>query len=307
MTSSASFPALGTAATVVTDGRAIDQARTLLAVELERLDKACSRFRPDSELVRANAAAGRPVRVGRLLASAVRAGLDAAEATGGLVVPTLGEPLAAAGYDRTFSLVQRRTPAVRPVTTAHTAWHDVRLDDARGVLTVPRGVALDLGATAKALAADRAASLIARATGAGTLVSLGGDIAVAGEPPAGGWSVLIAERHDTPLTSVGPTVSIESGGLATSSTRVRRWHTRQGEMHHLLDPRTGLPAETPWQTASVAAGTCLQANVAATCAVVAGTAATTWLVERNLPARLVGVDGSVTLLGGWPPDLEAAA
>jgi thiamine biosynthesis lipoprotein len=247
------------------------------------------------------------VPVSRLLAAAVRAGLDAAEATEGLVVPTLGDPLAAAGYDRTFSLVQLRAPVVLPVTSRHTAWRGVELDEQRGLLTVPKGIALDLGATAKSLAADRAASLIARTTGTGTLVSLGGDIAVAGEPPVGGWSVLIAERHDAPLTGSGPTVSIESGGVATSSTRVRRWRTRQGEMHHLLDPRTGRPAETPWRTVSVAARTCLEANVAATFAVVAGRSATAWLVERDLPARLVGVDGSVTALGGWPAHLGAAA
>jgi thiamine biosynthesis lipoprotein len=222
-------------------------------------------------------------------------------------VPTLGGPLAAAGYDRTFSLVQLRNPDVLPSTGTHTRWRDVQLDEEKGVLTVPRGVALDLGATAKAFAADRAAESIARATGAGTLVSLGGDIAVAGAAPATGWSVLIAERHDEPLDGPGPAVSIVAGGLATSTTRVRRWRTQQGEMHHLLDPRTGRPVRTPWQTVSVAAATCLEANVAATGAVVAGTAAPSWLLERGLPARLVDVAGRVTTLGGWPCDLEAAA
>jgi thiamine biosynthesis lipoprotein len=291
---------------VVTDAGMLDRARRLLAGQLAELDLACSRFRSDSELSRANARAGQTVRIGPLLAAALRAGLGAAEASGGLVVPTLGAPLAAAGYDRTFRLVRRQGRLAFAIAPEPAAWRDVMLDSSRSELTIPQGIQLDLGATAKAFAADRAAGAIAAATGSAVLVSLGGDIAVAGEPPGPGWPVLIAQRHDASLDAPGPVVSIAGGGLATSSTRVRRWQSRRGELHHILDPRTNRPAETPWHTVSVTAATCLDANVAATGAIVAGALAAQWLTERRLPARLVDDDEVVTLVGGWPAELEAA-
>jgi FAD:protein FMN transferase len=308
VTASVCFPALGTTASlVVADGATLARGRALLSRQLEEVDRACSRFRPDSELSRVNAQPGRPVRIGPLLAAAVRAALAAADASEGRVLPTLGAPLAAIGYDRTFKLVQDRLPEVRAVAPAPFAWREIRLDEAAGELTIPPGTMLDLGATAKALAADRAATAIAATTGSGVLVSLGGDIAVAGDAPAEGWPVLIAESHASPLTAPGPVVSIAGGGVATSSIAVRRWRTRRGEMHHILDPRTGRPAETPWVTVSVAAESCLAANVAATCSIVAGHEATRWLLERELPARLVASQGTVTYVGGWPRDTQAVA
>jgi thiamine biosynthesis lipoprotein len=309
VTARASFPALGTTAVVaVTDAAALADARSLLARELAALDRACSRFRPDSELSRANARAGRAVEVGPLLAEAVAAALDAARLTGGLVDPTLGSELRRAGYDRPFELVRARAGwRLEPGARRRSPWREVELDRERGLLRVPRGSELDLGATAKAFAADRAAALIARRSGAGVLVSLGGDIAVAGDAPSGGWCVQIADDHAAPLDRAGHRVAIRSGGLATSSTTVRRWRTSRGEAHHLLDPATGAPAVTPWRTVSVAAVACLDANVASTAAVVLGSGAAAWLRARLLPARLVDRDGGVVRVGGWPAEPEAAA
>ncbi|HXK14675.1 MAG TPA: FAD:protein FMN transferase [Gaiellaceae bacterium] len=298
-----SFSALGTTATVVvTEPAVLEPATELLRAGLEAVDLACSRFRADSELARVNARTGFPVPVSPFLARAVRVALDAARASNGCVDPTLGSQLRAAGYDRTFSLVRERDAwRFAPSRSRGATWKDVRLDD-ECVLHVPAGIELDLGATAKALAADDAAREIAAATGAGALVSLGGDISVAGVAPAGGWSVRIADDHAAPLTSHGPTVAIATGGLATSSTVVRRWQTDQGEAHHILDPRSGRPAVTPWRTVTVAAGTCVDANVAATAAVVLGSDAIAWLVAARLPARLVRHDGSVVVVGGWPSE-----
>ena len=164
---------------------------------------------------------------------------------------------------------------------------------------MPPGVSLDLGATAKALAADRAAARIANLTGCGVLVGLGGDIAVAGPPPKGNWQVAIADDHRA--TSGAPqVVSISSGGLATSSTLVRRWRTSSGWAHHIVDPRTGLNPDSRWCTASVAAATCVDANAAATAAIVLGAAAPEWLVSRGLPALLVDTDGVLLALADWP-------
>ena len=118
--------------------------------------------------------------------------------------------------------------------------------------------------------------------------------------------MLIADDHNAPLDGAGPVVEITAGGLATSGTAVRRWATDHGEAHHLLDPQTGRPAITPWRTVTVAAATCLAANVASTAAVVLGEDGARWLEERLLPARAVRRDGSVVTLGGWPAEREAA-
>ena len=305
---SASFSALGTTATVVVvEPTALPAAEEQLRLWLDEVDAACSRFRPTSELVRVNARSGSPVPVSPLLARFLRFALDAAQMSGGLVDPTLGTQLQAVGYDRTFALVRERTTwRIAPASTRRPTWQSVELDDARCVLRVPPGAQLDLGATAKALAADEAARAIAESCGTGVLVSLGGDLAVAGPAPVGGWPVLIADDHATPTGTGGPTVTISTGGLATSSTAVRRWRTDAGEAHHILDPRTCLPAVSPWRTVSVAAASCGVANVASTTAIILGEPALEWLAERRFPARCVRQDGTVVASGGWPEESRAA-
>jgi FAD:protein FMN transferase len=305
---STSFPALGSTAVVaVTQRERLGAARRILAAELAALDLACSRFRSDSELSRVNAHAGELVEVSALLAQAVRFALDAALMSEGLVDPALGAQLRAAGYDRTFALVRERdTWRPAPVPQRGPSWRDVELDDERRLLRVPAAVDLDLGATAKAWAADRAAHRLAVALRSGTLVCLGGDVAVAGPPPPDGWSVRIAEDHAAPLAGPGPVVALMGGGLATSGTAVRRWRTESGDAHHLIDPRTGRPALTPWSHVTVAAASCAEANIASTAAVVLGDAALDWLAARRLPARAVRHDGSIALVGAWPKEAGAA-
>jgi thiamine biosynthesis lipoprotein len=161
-----------------------------------------------------------------------------------------------------------------------------------------RGTELDLGATAKAFAADRIAALVYESTGSDVLVSLGGDIAVQGAPPRG-WPIRVTDDHRT-AEGYGQTVAIAAGGLATSSTTVRRWRAGRVEAHHIVDPATGAPAAEHWRTISVAAPTCVAANTAATAAIVKGARAVHWLEGRGHAARLVAVDGSVVYVGGWP-------
>jgi len=304
---SALFRALGTTATVVVDEASLlEDARALLESELVLVDKACSRFRPDSELVRANARAGHTVEIGALLTESIATAIDAAASTDGLVTPTLGSAINGAGYDRTFELVRTRAAwTFRETVPRLDAWRDIQLDVARRTLCVPRGVELDLGATAKALAADRAAVRVSRATGCGVLVSLGGDIAVAGKAPRKGWVVRIADDHEAPPVG-GPAISVSAGGLATSSTAVRRWPTDRGVAHHVVDPRTALPSKTPWRTVSVCAASCVQANVAALAALLLNADARAWLDSRGLHARLVREDGGITYAGRWPAEAEAA-
>jgi thiamine biosynthesis lipoprotein len=296
----ASFPALGTTAIVaVTREPALDRARQLLAVQLDRLDRLCSRFREDSELQAVNTAAGSRIEISRELCAALRSALDAARTTSGLVDPTVGAALGALGYDRTIALVRAREGWKVDRRRDRTSWRCVELDADRSTVRVPPGTTLDLGATAKAEAADRAAATIASAVGGGVLVSLGGDIAVAGEVPDEGWCI---EVGDDSHRAGSAKVVVRGGGLATSSTTARRWPTDHGQMHHLVDPRTGRPTATPWRTVSVAAATCLDANVASTASIVLGAGAPGWLAERRLPARLVAHDGSVTTVAGWPEE-----
>jgi thiamine biosynthesis lipoprotein ApbE len=169
---------------------------------------------------------------------------------------------------------------------------------------VPEGMLLDLGATAKALAADRAAATIAAAIGGGVLVNLGGDISVAGPPPAEGWLVGVADdaTFDSKAASVQSSqeIVIRDGGLATSSVLGRAWRRGDARLHHIVDPRTGMPARSCWRTVSVAARTCVAANIASTAAIVRGERAVTWLGELCLPARLVRHDGGVVTVADWP-------
>ena len=293
---------------VVTDRAALDPARSMLAADLADLDAACSRFRADSELVALDRAQGRPVRLSPLLANAVAVALRAAELTDGDVDPTVGEAIVAAGYDRDFSLVPPDGPALNLVVKAVPGWRQVRLDPASRTLAMPAAVRLDLGATAKAWAADRAAARIAAELGGGVLVGLGGDIAVAGQAPPGGWRIRVQDVTGRPEdVPDGPStvVAITSGGLATSSTTARRWRRGGSVLHHILDPRTGLPPAPVWRTISVTAATCADANAASTAAIIRGTQAPGWLAATGLPARLVDVGGRVETVAGWPAEAMA--
>jgi FAD:protein FMN transferase len=163
-----------------------------------------------------------------------------------------------------------------------------------------RGAQLDVGSTAKAWAADYCAAQIAGRLGCGVVVSLGGYVAVAGPPTGSGWQIKVTDDHAAPVDAPGQTVTISSGGLATSSTTVRSWKAGSATMHHIIDPRTGQPARSCWRTVSVAAQTCADANIASTAAIIRSEAAPAWLTEAALPARLVRHDGTVATTAGWP-------
>ena len=305
-TASAGWTALGCwVHLVVTDPAVLAAARSMLEADLADLDVACSRFRADSELVALDRAGGRPVELSPLLASAVAVALRAAELTDGDVDPTVGEAIVAAGYDRDFSLVPPDGPALNLVIKAVPGWRQVRLDPATRTLAMPPGTRLDLGATAKAWAADRAAARIAAELGCGVLVGLGGDIAVAGAAPDTGWRIRVQDVTGRPEEAPdGPSrvVAITSGGLATSSTTARRWRRGGSVLHHILDPRTGLPPAPVWRTVSVTAATCADANAASTAAIIRGDQAAGWLAAIGLPARLVDVSGRVETVAGWPAE-----
>lgn len=319
MSATATFPALGSMAVVVTAEDVLPAARAAVEQVVDEIDLACSRFREDSELVALGDGAGRPTRVSPVLLEALQVAVRAAVITDGDVDPTLGAALVELGYDRDFAAGlddadagrpagellrsrERRAPSA-PRLRAIAGWRTIRIDPAASTVTVDRGVRLDLGATAKALAADRAAAAASlAAAGAGVLVALGGDIATAGPPPEGGWRVRVTDDHRAGVEAPGQWIAIRDGGLATSSTVVRRWRRGGEQVHHLLDPRTGRPASGGWRTVSAAAASCVDANIATTAAIVRGRSAPAWLESLGLPSRLVSDDGRTLHLAGWPSE-----
>ncbi len=303
MTARSTFPTLGTTAVVVvTDPDRLAAAEDAVRRTVAAIDATCSRFRTDSEITRLHARAGTATPLSDLLAQALRAALRAAELTDGIVDPTVGDAVRDLGYDRDFAAVERDGERPAPWPRPAPGWWRVRLDPAERWVLLPHGVALDLGATAKALAADLAAARASTSAGCGVLVSLGGDLAVAGPAPAGDWRIAIGDDHATAEDDPATTVTVRSGGLATSSTTRRTWRRAGRTLHHIVDPRTGDVPEPVWRTVSVTAASCVDANTASTAAIVLGTAAVDWLAARRLPARLVGVDGTVTTVAGWPDD-----
>ena len=296
--------AFGTFVTLLTtEAAALEQAHALLTAELAAVDAACSRFRRDAELWRVNHAKGRPVRVSPMLGEALAVALAAARLTDGDVDPTCGTSLVRLGYDRDFARARRHTSTLRQPASPAPGWRSVEFDPALGEVRVPAGTVLDLGATAKALAADRAATAIAAEVGCGVLVNLGGDIRVAGPAPDGGWGVGIADNvsfDGAPCAEGDHVVMIHTGGLATSGTEVRSWRRGSVRLHHIIEPATGLPARSCWRAVSVAAATCVDANTASTAAILRSERATAWLAGLGLPARLVRHDGSVEIAAGWP-------
>ncbi len=285
------------------------EARWVVESEIAGMDAAANRFRPDSEVCQLAGASGRATRVSPLLAEAVAVALRVAEATDGAVDPTLGRALVAAGYDADISVLAGRSvpgKGVRPLAPTKTheravsvvskgSWQDVHL--VGDILTLPSGVLLDLGATGKALTIDRAALRAAAVLGGQVLVAIGGDLRVAGPPDSQPWLVEISEAPDDPGQAW---ITVQDGAVATSTTTSRTWQTAHGAAHHILDPVTARPVDPWWRTATVCAASCVDANAASTAALVKGPAAAGWLAGLELPGRLVGRNGTVEIVAGWP-------
>ncbi|MEI2701185.1 MAG: FAD:protein FMN transferase [Baekduia sp.] len=293
------FKAIGTTNRILaTDPELLYDAIAIARAELERLDRAASRFRPDSELsaIHRSAAAGDTVvRLSPCLNAVLAAVLEAASETGGLVDPTVGRALIDAGYDRDFAALD--PDAAGPARGPILGWQRLRHDRRAGLLALPHGTVIDVGAVGKAVCADRIARRLSQSLRGGFLVDLGGDIAISGDPPPGGWAVAV-QGEDGFTRDVVRTSRL---ALASSSTERRRWRTADGELrHHILDPRTGAPADPVWSLVTCAAPTCAAANAAATAAVVLGDAAPDWLEERRVAARLERADGIVVATSRWP-------
>jgi len=310
--------AIGTTAIVaVTAPPTAERAQRIMRDELVAIDAACSRFRADSELSALHRADGAPVKVSALLFEAVEVACDVARRTEGAVDPTVGVAIEELGYDRDFEELESDVADVADVAEAADVaapadpprpapgWWLIELDRRHRTVRVPPGVHVDLGASAKALVTDRIAERIAGSMTTGVLVSIGGDVAVAGPPPDGGWAVGIASDSSAPVDDVDQVVSLRGGGIASSSTSVRTWRHRGRRVHHIVDPATGDCASTHWRLVSCSADSCVDANAASTAAVVWGSWAVPNLVALGHPARLVRHDGQVVTVNGWPSDAPA--
>lgn len=300
----------------VTDGEKLAAAGEIVRSVVAAVDLACSRFRDDSELTVLQPRMARGVSISPMFRLLLERALDAARMTGGDVDPTLGADLAALGHgpglQGTPGLTSLPVPpqaASSPPSSPRPApaprvpgWSRLRLDS--GMLTLPADLHLDLGASAKAVAADLAADAVHQQLGCGVLVGLGGDVASAGPGPLEGgkpghWQVMVQDLPSDPAQQI----SLAPGfALATSSTQKRRWRHQGTQVHHILDPRFGLPAEAVWRSVSVAAPTCLEANAYSTAAIVRGFAALEWFRSAGISARLVDSRGRVATTGGWPAE-----
>ena len=234
-----------------------------------------------------------------LLFEALDVAYSVAERTHGAVDPTVGHAVEALGYDRDFEQIQSRPLRLTDLGPVPGFRH-LHLDRTRGTARIPKGVRLDLGSSAKALLADRAAARIAHELGSGALVSIGGDIAVAGKPPPEGWAIGIAVDSATGADDVDQVVAIRHGGLASSSTEVRTWQMGTAQVHHIVDPATGRSSIPYWRLVSAVGASCVDANALSTAAVVWGDQALERLRPFGQAVRLLRHDGEVFLLGGWP-------
>jgi thiamine biosynthesis lipoprotein len=248
----------------------------LVRALFEERDARFSRFRPSSELSRVNALPLGLTLVSEEFASMLHLSLDAARATDALVTPAVGSAIVAAGYDRDFVLLPRDVGAV--VSAAVPSWHSISLHG--GGLLRTETVQLDLNGVVKGKTVDDALELAG-----GGWVAAGGDVAAV-EPVVVGLPG-------------GGTIALHDGGLATSSVAKRRWLAAGVPQNHLIDPRTGRPTTSPWRDVTVAASTCLIADVAAKAALLLGRRGPAWLDERNLAGRFVAHGGAVTLNESW--------
>jgi FAD:protein FMN transferase len=275
----------------------LDHATERLWHWLDAVDVACNRFRDDSELSRLNERHGTRTSISPTLELALEAALRAADVTDDLVDPTVLPALLALGYDRDFDELAHDS-ILEHVALPAMGTSAIHLDLEAHTVMLDPPCRLDLGASAKALAADLIADDVADS--GGVVVEIGGDVAVRGEGPDGAWAIAVSDN----LTIDGhePRVTLRHGGIATSSTNSRTWRVGERTVNHIIDPRTGHCARGLYTTASVSASDCVLANAFATAALLWNEDAGYHIAQAGWSARLVRRDGSLDYVGGWPQD-----
>lgn len=269
---------------------------TAAHARLAELESRWSRFLPDSEISRLNRSGGRPVLVSEDTICAVTAAVDAWRDTDGRFDPTVLPALVAAGYDRDFATLDPDVdldPASRPRFAAAPGCAGIVIDPLVGAITLPPGVAIDLGGIGKGLAADLVVSELGAAGAGGACVNAGGDLRVQGESPgADGW---VVDVEHLPAIRI----ALADGAIATSSSSKRRWTQGGATYHHLLDPRQGVPAHAGLTAVTVIAGTAATAETLTKAAFVAGVERGAAVIEQSGATGLFVTDaGTVLRLAG---------
>ena len=266
---------------------------------IDEIDRACNRFRDNSEISRLNRAEG-VVTLNDTLVRSLAAAQRASELTGGLCDPTVLASLEALGYDRdydTLGTIEDAPVELRPAP----GFAALHFDEAGRSVVKTANWRIDLGASAKALLTDLVADDVAP-TG-GVVVEIGGDVSARGRASDGPWVIGIAETLS--ITGNEPRITLENGAIATSSNDVRTWRRGEHVIGHIIDPRTGYSAQSPYRAVTVIDADCVGANAFATAALLWGEDAGWHIAQAGRSARLVRHDGSIEIIGAWPRE-EAA-
>lgn len=261
---------------------------------INELERRWSRFIPDSEISELTRRAGTPMTVSDDTVELITRAIEAWRFTGATFDPTVLGALVRAGYDRSFDELPANTD--NGVSSLVTGCTDIVIDG--NTVTLPAGTGFDPGGIGKGLTADIVVDEISTAGADGVCVNMGGDVCVRGEAPeVGGWTIGIDHPWSTrPIANVG----IDDGAVATSTTLRRRWTVGGNERHHLIDPRTGEPADTDLNLVSVIAGSAWAAEVLAKAVLIRGSAHPFDLVEGSgAEALIVHDDGLVAVSDGF--------
>jgi thiamine biosynthesis lipoprotein len=275
----------------------IDRARQRIA----GLERCWSRFLPDSEISSLNRAEGAPVHVSECTRLLIERSIQGWVATEGLFDPTVLSAMVAAGYDRSFPLLdQPTTPGGHAMDTAPAPGAGaIDVDPVAGTVTMPSGWGFDPGGMGKGLAADLVVEELLELGAAGVCINLGGDVRVDGQAPtADGWQIAL-EDPGTPEKELAR-VALVSGAVATSTAQVRSWTSEGRRHHHLMDPRTGAPTATSIVQVSIVAGAGWWAEALTKAVYIGGPSAVVELLASTSATGLVLMDdGTSTAFPGF--------
>jgi thiamine biosynthesis lipoprotein len=293
------FHAMGTTISLLLPEKQVEFGVEIVRTLFSEWEQTLSRFLPDSELSRLNQQAGTPVAVSNLLYDVLATALTAAQATDGVYDPAMLEQLEQIGYDRNFDDLP--TNRFEPIIPGEPGgrWRGIKVDPIRRQVTLPRGIKLDFGGIAKGMAVDAALEALSQNDIKSALVNAGGDLSVLGLPPV--------EEH-WPVAVPGQkqywTIPLHHGAIATSGIAHRHWQQGNIVRHHILDPRTGLPAESDLWSVTVVADRCEQTEVAAKVAFILGSKAGAEFLHRHrIAGLLVHEDGKWETVEPWPIQL----
>jgi FAD:protein FMN transferase len=293
------FRAMGTTISMLLPENQVEMGAKIVRTLFFEWEKALSRFLPDSELSQLNQQTGKPVAVSNLLYDVLASALTAAQATEGVYDPALLEQLEQLGYDRNFDdLPANRFEPIIPGEPGG-RWRGIKVDPIRRQVTLPFGIKLDFGGIAKGMAVDAVLEKLYQSDIHSALVNAGGDLSVLGLPPTDEqWLVAVPGQNQY------WTIPLHHGAIATSGIARRHWLQDNILRHHILDPRTGLPAQSNLWSVTVVADRCEQAEVAAKVAFILGSkSGAEFLYKHRIAGLLVHEDGKWETVEPWPIDL----